>query len=211
MGIGVSPRAAVEAVKKLRKMKTFRKQCGFSTLEVLTAVAVIAILATILVGVGKRLRAQANEKLAQSTIDIIVAALEQYYDFHGDFPFIAGVDYGLDPCDLQSDVGTVTNGVNKNEYASSEALYYFLSTTPKSRRIIDTITDKLITNKGANGTVLKIEIPSGSGNKTDLIRFIDPWGKSLRYTYQAGDNFPVIKSAGPDGDITTAADNITSR
>lgn len=200
-------------------METCRKKNGFSMIELLTAIAILAVLVTILLGVGKRIREQANEKLAQGMIDVIVAALEQYYDLHDDFPFEANKNYVTDSAsadpshpewNLEDDVGTVTAGVNENEYASSEALYYFLNRTPDCRRIIDTITDKQITNKDANGAVLKI-IPTLSGNETDLIRFIDPWGKSLRYTYQAGDNFPLIESAGVDGDIDTDVDNITSK
>jgi hypothetical protein len=164
--------------------------------------------------VGKRIREQANEKLAQGMIDVIVAALQQYYDFHGDFPFETNPVTGYGETELEMDI----NGLvvadpceHLNEYASSEALYYFLNKTPDCRRTIDTITDKQITNKGANGAVLKIEIPAGSVNETDLIRFIDPWGKSLRYTYQAGDNFPLIESAGVDGAFGIDADNITSK
>jgi hypothetical protein len=167
-------------------------------------------------GVGKRLAGQAQEKLARSTIGILVSALEQYYNYHGVFPFEAGIGYS--EADFENDAVktalgetiTVTSGIPAPESWSSSALYYFLDRTPVSRQIIETLTDVMISNKDTNGADLLIEIPTGDP-QIDLIRFIDPWGNSLRYTYLSGDNFPVITSAGPDGDFMTEEDNIDSK
>ena len=205
-------------------MNRLRKQCAFTAVEVITTVAILAILVGILLGVGRRLVTQAEEKLAQGTIDIIVLALEQYYtdSVPNTFPFEADVYYGTvriptDPnptWNLLEDVGTVVvgpgYGVHLDEYASSEALFYFLYKTPNSRKIIDTITDIQITNKGSDGVKLGI-VPTGSITPIDLVRFIDPWGTALRYTYTAGDTFPLIESAGADRDFGAAGDNITSK
>jgi prepilin-type N-terminal cleavage/methylation domain-containing protein len=207
------------------KMNRLRKQCAFTAVEVLTTVAILAILVGILLGVGRRLVTQAEEKLAQSTIDIIVLALEQYYtdSVPNDFPFEANVYiesplFGFDENALRTvielDRGAVPNdstiiGSHDSKYASSEALFYFLYKTPNSRKIIDTITDIQITNQGSDGNPMQIEVPTGS--IIDLVRFIDPWGTALRYTYTAGDTFPLIESAGANRDFDAAGDNITSK
>lgn len=184
---------------------------GFSLVEVLTVIAVIAILIGLLVGAGKRIKTQADEKLAGSMIEILVSALEQYYNYHGDFPFDASVGFDrlafeqvLDPDGPSGpEVASVVelSGTPVASSWSSSVLYYFLSRTAPSRQIIDTLTDSLISGADESGVVLQIEITIGSDApfKIDLIRFIDPWGNALRYTYISGDNFPVIVSAGADG------------
>ena len=203
-------------------MNRLRKQRAFTAVEVITTVAILAILVGILLGVGKRLVTQAEEKLAQSTIDIIVLALEQYYtdSVPNAFPF--GADNAYATTELETNVGTVVGGpeygVHLDEYSSSEALFYFLNKSPNSRKIIDTITDTQISNKGSDGVKLGI-VPTSSGIEIDLVRFIDQWGKAFRYTYTAGDTFPLIESAGADGGfgdelptpIGSDTDNITSK
>jgi len=59
-------------------MRSSGKNCGFSMLEILTAVAIVSILAMILLGVGKRLKTQADERLAKSTIEILVTAISSF-------------------------------------------------------------------------------------------------------------------------------------
>ncbi len=199
------------------------KNKGFSTIEVLVAVSIVIILATIVLGVGKRLKTQADERLARSAIEVIVTALSQYYDYHGGFPvaepFDPGPPEGYDRDDFRSVLvndlgnGTITGNHNYNdEDWSSEALYYFLSRVPSSRKIIAAISERLMTNEDDYGIQQRFTY-SRHGEDVDLIliRFIDPWSNALRYSYLTGDNFPLIVSAGADGDFDTQADNISSR
>ena len=201
-------------------MKNHRKNSAFSLMEIIVVVAMLGILVTLVLGLGRRLKVRSEEGLAQGQIDVIIAALEQYYDFHGKFPFEAlpGPPPHYVLADFESDVGgavAMTSGTYDNEWWSSEALHYFLYRTSDSRRIIDAISAMLITNKDDSGIALRFTI-NPDPTEIDLIRFIDPWGKSLRYTYTAGDNFPLIESAGVDGWFGdegqgTDRDNITSR
>ncbi|MCK4960345.1 MAG: type II secretion system protein [Planctomycetes bacterium] len=197
------------------------KNRGFTLLEIIVVVAVLAILASLVVGVGRRLREQAEERLAKGAIDIIVLALDEYYSFHGKYPFEAIQPYISTDLKLLDDLtdgtsdgidGTVGGtGTHNDLYSSSEALFYFLDNTPTSRGLIRTISATLISNKGDNGLPLTITI-TGSSSAIDLVRFIDPWGKSLRYTYdRSTDSFPLVESAGVDGDFTTVGDNISSK
>ena len=193
-----------------------RKKIGFSTVEILTVVGIIAILLTAVLGVSKKLKRQANEQLAASMIEILVTALEQYYAFWDAFPVVVDDDNNpmTAPMTVLNSIGTITDGIHESKYASSEVLYYYLSRTPNCKRIINTISDTLISNRDVDGTVLLIVIPPGSeeeDDETDLIRFVDPWGNAIRYTYAAGDSFPLIESAGTDGDFDTTGDNVSSR
>ncbi|MHC5059552.1 MAG: type II secretion system protein [Planctomycetota bacterium] len=99
-------------------MNSCRKNRGFSTLEVLAAVSIVIVLAAIVLGVGKRLQTQAEEKLAKSTIGILVTAIGQYYEFWNEFP-------DSDPCALPAE--------------RSEKLYMQLYSTPDSKSICEQI------------------------------------------------------------------------
>lgn len=100
-------------------MKSSGKKCGFSMVEILTAIAIVSILAMMLLGVGKRLKTQADERLAKSTIEILVTAISQYYEFWDEFPAVT------DPCAPPAE--------------HSEELYRQLYDTPSSKRFCEQI------------------------------------------------------------------------
>lgn len=199
-------------------MVKFSDKRGFSITEILVVIAILAILVTLVLGAGKRLKVQAEEKLAESTIGVLVAAIEHYYDYHGNFPVIADAGYNELQffTELEADLGfavVVLNAppvVHLNEYSSSESLYYFLNKNSQCRSIVEAISEAQMTCKDAGGRNIVVEVQNTSADQIPLIRFVDPWGNALRYVYVAGSSFPVITSAGPDGDITTAEDNVSS-
>ena len=181
---------------------------GLTIVEILVAVTIIALLAAGLYSVSNYLEKQAKIKLTESTIEALSAAIEQYRDFNGHFPFVTGTgSYGLSQ--LQTTLnGTVVNPTDYNDiYASSDALYYILNQVPASKKIIDNLNRSLVTNKDYKGTEYFILI---NGVNYPLIHIIDPWKCPLRYTYKDSDNFPLIESTGPDRDFNTP-DDISSR
>jgi prepilin-type N-terminal cleavage/methylation domain-containing protein len=182
-------------------MRSTRKQSGFSILEVLTTLAIMAVLVSLVLGLGKRIKAQAREDLCKSGIDIINCALQEYYDQYTAFPFTADFAFDQADLDLLLDAefgGGSIAGTVKDAYASSEALFYCLDRKcPNSRKLID----KLAISLTAGGR----QYDDGT-DLLDLVRFVDPWGNALRYTYSAGDVFPVVDSAGADGVFGTSDD-----
>ena len=195
-------------------MRVFRRHRGFSMIEVLTVVAIIAVLVSMVLGLGKRIKTQAQERLCQSGIDIINCALCQYFDQYDEFPFVAELNPDLTPIYVQTNLLAYleaefnltagTSGILPadvyDEYASSEALYYYLDKKcPNSRKLID----KLAASLTAGG---RLYLDDKGNEVLDLVRFVDPWGNALIYTYSAGDVFPVVKSLGADGQLGTDDD-----
>jgi hypothetical protein len=191
------------------------------------------------IGIAARIDTQGKEQLTKSTIALLTAALGQFGDY--------GYSYS-DPCDadfkfpldcnnfLQNDLenalkdalGMTTTpaitpvGAHDPNYSGSEALYFFLSRVPESRETLDKIDKSLITSKGSNGADMTITIDTKS---YPLMRIIDPWGETLRYSYYKNSHelglssepdpcsprtFPLITSSGPDKEFGSA-DDITSR
>ena len=105
-------------------------------------------------------------------------------------------------------------GINEDKYLSAELMYFFLNRVPASRRILSAIHEKFITADDKTGRLIELTI-TGEPYPLPLLRVVDPWGNDpwgnvFDYRYKDGDNFPVIVSAGADGEFNTR-DDITSR
>ncbi|MBE3144085.1 MAG: type II secretion system protein [Planctomycetes bacterium] len=214
-------------------MKPGSLKSGFTLIEMLLVVAIIAILVSMVVGVTKRIDDQSKERLCRNTITLIGNALEQFRDFGYEYKgayATLGLTFPID-CNgmqtvlleptLQSALGIGLSVVITPEpthdlnFSGSEVLYFVLSQVPDCRKTLDKIDKSLISNKTKNGDELKLVI--GASVSYPLYRFIDSWGTALRYDYYQKDStwypilgtkktFPVITSAGPDKRFDTADD-----
>jgi len=106
-------------------MKSCGYKAGFTLIEMLIVVAVIAILATMVVGLATRIDNQSKERALKSTFTLLDSALQEYYEYWNVFP---------DP-----------NPTTPPLYPSpSAALYGQLYSTPTSRQILEKISVKLL-------------------------------------------------------------------
>ncbi len=188
-------------------MKSYKDKTGVTLVEMLIVVAIIALLASMVIGIAARIDNQGKEQLAKGTIAILTNALEQFRDYGYRYP---GPDYadfvfpldcnGLDVVaalpilSLQktlcnalgaTDVSIMPLDVlHKPEYSGSEVLYFFLSKVPESRKTLDKIDSSLITNLSFDKLPMEIHIAFLGGTKVyPLHRIIDPWGTTLHYDY----------------------------
>jgi prepilin-type N-terminal cleavage/methylation domain-containing protein len=209
-------------------MKHKQNKNGLTIVEILVAIAIVALLAVGLYSVGSYVETQSKITLTESTIETLVAALDEYHDFYGKFPFDANESYDRNDIesvvdgDVTDKAGTPLLAADYNDvYASNEALYHFLNKCPSSKKIVNSINLSLLTNKDNKNREYFFKFKSDPGQAYPLRHIIDPWKTPLRYTYEQSDNFPVITSAGPDKkfgdrgatdkDPNNAQDNITSR
>lgn len=212
-----------DGLTEFKKMKHIGRKKGFTLVELMTVMGILALLASALLTAGKYVKIRAYERLTASTISVIVTALEQYYDDIGGFPAVdhnitlnvsAFKTYSSGTYNNIEDLtgGTVSpagSGVmpEYDEYASIAAMYYYLNRCFNSSNILSAISDTFITGKDKAGTDLALTV---NAKTVPLIRIVDTWGNALRYKYTSGDSFPVIVSAGRDGDFSTTGDNISS-
>ncbi len=154
-------------------MKRYKYKYGITLVEILVVVAIIAILATMVIGIASRINDQSKERGLESTFTLLESALQEYLESTGKFP--------------EQPEKNVANALIHSEY-----LYGQLDLIPESRKILGRITESLVKNE--YGT---IDTPS---------EIYDPWGMVIDYIYVAGDNFPVLVSAGPDKIFGTADD-----
>jgi len=219
-------------------MKRRQNKTGVTLVEILVVVAIIAILVTMVIGIAARIDTQGKEQLTENTIALLTAALSQFQDYGYNYSDSNYADFKFPPdCNGFSDtqlrnalqaaqgVTNVTsiNGAHDPNYSGSEALYFFLSRVPESRQTLDKIDRKLVTNLGLDDQPMQITIDPGA-KVYPLLRIIDPWRETLRYSYYDNGKegstsepepgsprtFPVITSAGPDKEFGSA-DDITSR
>jgi prepilin-type N-terminal cleavage/methylation domain-containing protein len=222
-------------------MKSCRDKTGFTLTEILVVVAIIAILTTMVITLAARFETQGKERGMKSALALLDAALGEFRDYgfsyrhqdYNDLEFPLDCNgfsktnletalenaLGLDPGDV-----LITPDYNDPNLSGSEALYFFLSRVPDSRKTLDKIDSSLITDEAAGGVHLEIDV---DGRTYPLLRIIDPWGRTIRYDYydespppltqnQIEDMqdskkvFPVITSAGQDGEFGTD-DDITNR
>jgi len=217
-------------------MKNYKHKTGVTLVEILIVIVIIAILAALVIAAAARINTRAKERLTESTIALLNAALEEFHDYEYNFQGIyAGLKFPLD-CngfsenDLENELGvalgsTVSiNAVDHNNmYSGCEALYFLLNMVPECRETLNKINRSLMSNKGENGQDITVTV---NGETSPLYRIIDPWGITLRYSYYRNTiretlpsaepeqgsprAFPIITSTGPDKEFGTA-DDITGR
>ena len=185
-------------------MKTRRYIHGLSLVEMLIVIGIIALLATMVIGVARRIDTQAKERLTESTIAILDSALDQFHDYEYNYlPPYTDFDFPLDcndyyffndpPGDLRttliSSLGAMDVQINSvahdPNYSGSEMLYFFLSQVPSCQKTLDKIDSSLKTGLGFDKQPMNIAItfPTGDVRRYSLLRIIDPWETTLQYDY----------------------------
>ena len=186
-------------------MRTRAYKSGFTLIEMLMVVAIIAILISMVVGITKRIDDQSKERLCRNTIALLGNALEQFRDFGYEYKdsYYNGLVFPLDCTsfpitstfpypNLQDTLQgalysaplptiTISGGTHDTAFSGSEALYFILSQVPDCRSTLDKIDKSLLTNKGTDGNPITITI--GTSPAMPFTRIIDPWGTPLRYDY----------------------------
>jgi prepilin-type N-terminal cleavage/methylation domain-containing protein len=124
-------------------METYKYKYGLSLVEMLIVVGVIAVLASLVIGIAARIDNQSKERCLKTTLALLEEALREYYDYYKVFP---------DP-----------NQQHSPSYPThSAALYGQLYETPSSRKILDKISDSLIKNSPGTLEILQIHDPWGT-------------------------------------------------
>ena len=192
-------------------MDGLRRQFGMTLVELLVALVVVLILISATARLGRYVKIRSSILLTQSALEVLNTALQLYYDDFGAFPpvVLGRVPFGEA---IGSGVSyTAGSGVLRSADWPDEAdwpsagLYYFLDRSPESRGIVEALTGSLMTNQDALETAVRVDL-SPSGERKDLVRFVDPWGTSLWYWHSGGGVFPRVISAGPDKTFGTEDD-----
>jgi len=158
-------------------MKSRASRPGVTLVEMLVVLAIILMLAGVLVMVFKRLDVQAKEKVLSNTFTILDSALAEFQDANGTFP---------DPSREKISLGNT----DKERGLRNEFMCRKLLDEPQSRVIMDTLDGR---------TLMRAKPP------VPTLAY-DPWSIPLDYVYSPGDNFPLVRSAGPDKTFGTLDD-----
>ncbi|MGD0597212.1 MAG: type II secretion system protein [Sedimentisphaerales bacterium] len=192
-------------------MRTRAYKSGFTLIEMLVVVAIIAILVSMVVGVAKRIDDQSKERLCRNTIALVGNALEQFRDFGYEYKSndYDGLVFPLDCTNLSPtnpnpnlNLGIVLryaiyppspitfvniDGAYDPSFSGSAAMYFILSQVPDCRATLDKIDKSLLTNNSNDRPPVPISITVTSGaiviTSLPFTRIIDPWGTPLRYDY----------------------------
>ncbi len=125
-------------------MKSYKYKHGVTLVEILVVVAIIAMLASMVIGLSARIDNQSKERCLECNCALLEFALQEYREYTGKFP--------------EQPEKNFTNALVHSEY-----LYKELHLIPESRKILGKIADSLLKNKyGAADTPAEIYDPWGT-------------------------------------------------
>ncbi len=125
-------------------MKSYKYKHGVTLVEILIVVAIIALLASMAIGIAARINNQSKERGLECTFVLLESALHEYCESTGKFP--------------EQPEKNFTNALVHSEY-----LYKELHLIPESRKILGKIADSLVKNEyGAADTPAEIYDPWGT-------------------------------------------------
>ncbi|MHC4393671.1 MAG: prepilin-type N-terminal cleavage/methylation domain-containing protein, partial [Planctomycetota bacterium] len=139
-------------------------ESGFTLVELLVVIAVIAVLAGLTFAAMRSVRLSSQKKACKATLAGLVAQAETYAEEFGDFP----------PTSLQR-LGIRNNGVNEG----IESFVRCMSSRRSGGPFLDVSEDDL---QNTDADSFRGTDPTGSiyGSK-ELFELVDPWGNPLIY------------------------------
>ena len=161
------------------------QKTGFTLVEMLVVVFVIAILVTIVVSVAKIVTGRASKEQTSVTMKAILNAVEAYREVTGSYP--------AEESDFSGQPAVGWTASDWQAYKRVKLLYEQLVTVPQAQTRLTAL---------AGDAVLRVY-----GNDV----FCDGFGKHMDYYRDKGAGAtPLLLSAGPDGDFDTKEDNVRS-
>jgi len=125
-------------------METRKYEYGLTLVEMLVVIVVIAVLATMVIGIATRIDNQTKEKSVEAILAQLDGAIQEYREFTDAFPAQPEKNFA-------------------NAAAHSEQLYKELDAIPGSQSVLAKINDSFIENKyGTADTPPEIYDPWGT-------------------------------------------------
>lgn len=127
-------------IRQAEAMKNKKYKHGLSLIEVLMAVIIVAVLATMVITVTSSIDNRSKEEATEAVFSLLETALQEYYDYWKSFPEPAAPSYPT----------------------TSAALYGQLYSTPGAREILDKLESKLIKSNPVSTDKIQINDPWGT-------------------------------------------------
>ncbi len=190
-------------------MKAHRLQIGMTLVEILVAVAIVAVLAGIVITTLTRIDSQSKEHLCQGTLEILNTALRQFRDYGYEYKirstataneidFYRSLTFPPDcnnftEIDVENEItklldlaatANITPDKHEPNESGSACMYFFLSRVPQCRETLAAIDAELLkSDHNGDEDYLRIIIDALNNRSYPWIYVIDPWGMPLRYDY----------------------------
>jgi prepilin-type N-terminal cleavage/methylation domain-containing protein len=165
-----------------RDRRLLRRPRGFTLIELICSLALIALLAAIVLGSGRRAIETGQVARARAELSALGASLEAYRNYYGDYPQI-GSDGSVDSAE------------------SGERLYAALNGQRGPLPDAGTFARR---QRAFVPAALTVADPAG--DPVAPHHFVDPWGEPYHYCYEPGPAWKnsscVLFSAGPDREAT---------
>jgi prepilin-type N-terminal cleavage/methylation domain-containing protein len=153
-----------------------RRDAGFTLIEIMTVMAVLAILMSIVLVGYTKLRQQAYVSGTKGLLDAIAAALEQYKSDFGQYP-----PDGFDP---KNPAMRIMQGSNVPQKVQGSAALLFYLTTPLLKQT--EVGEEVVMKRVGPYLDLKETNVSGSGDLNQRLadprnEILDAWGNPIHY------------------------------
>jgi general secretion pathway protein G len=170
--------------------RVIKRRDGFTLLELLAVIAIIAVLTSIVIGVGRRASETGKAARAKAELAVLSAALESYQRQYDDYP----------------QTGVVSNDPDAASPAAADGPGILFNALAGKRGPVATLT--LIDGR-VQVELAKFQLQSATalptpGSTAQLANaFVDPWGRRYLYAYRTGTSWTnpsyVLWSVGADG------------
>jgi type II secretory pathway pseudopilin PulG len=181
----------------------------------MVVMAIIAIIIAAMVKVAGHVYENAKIRNTKNTIQLLVSAMKEYENFYSqgnpNFLFPSNYPTGSTPSDVNDstiwDDYTELTAVQLNDrllaQSNIEILYANLDDVPDCQTILNRIPSDVTANDDNDSVTI-------NGQPKGLIEVNDAWGHPISYQTQGVGNFPLLRSAGPDGIFGNADDILSS-